>query len=131
MIPISYFAFRGIKFELRENARIYVLVLSVAVFLAAAAAMFPIMSEFHRMRSDAWHQAEMVYEILARGVPPLEPSYQGLAPQYYWFYQLYVAILSKVSTLGPFEIMSIVSAQFLFLAVLSIYLLSALFRIFN
>ncbi len=122
------FAFKRVEFELEGNTRTFVILISVLLLIAVAASIFHISSAYYRMRSDAWHQGEMAYEILARGVPPLEPTYEGRLPQYYWLYEAYAAILHRATTLGPFEAMSIVSAQFLILAGLSIYLISGLFR---
>ena len=96
------FAFKRGEFVIEGNTRTFVALVSILVFLAIAASSFHISSAYYRLRGDAWHQGEMVNEILARGVPPLEPTYQGLLPQYYWLYEAYAAIVHKASGIGVF-----------------------------
>lgn len=127
LFAVWLFAMRMGEVEPGGDRRAFTILVSVLVLLAIVASIPHISSIYYRMRSDAWHQGEMVYEILARGLPPMEPAFEGQLPQYYWLYQAYVTIMHKATTADPFTMMSLVSAQFLVLMGLAIYLVSRLF----
>ncbi len=58
-------------------------------------------------RSDAWYHASIISEILARGIPPLEPLLADFPVKYMWFYHFFVASVIKLSGLRIFPAMAL------------------------
>ena len=68
------------------------------------------------MRSDAWYHASVASEILARGIPPLEPWLPDVPIRYMWIYHLFVASTMRLAGVGVFAALGAynVAAAFVF-----------------
>lgn len=60
--------------------------------------------------ADAWHHASVTYEILDRGVPPLDPRFPDIAIRYMWIYHLFQAIWKELSGLDVFTVLGVFNA---------------------
>lgn len=89
-----------------------------AGFAGLIAACFAVNPDLLR-RSDAWYHASLVSEILARGVPPMEPVLADFPIKYMWYYHLFIASLIKLShipifaAMGLFNVMAAFSFPYL------------------
>lgn len=54
------------------------------------------------IRSDAWYHASVVNEIVARGVPPMEPWLNGQPIRYMWIYHFFIAVWKTLSGIELF-----------------------------
>jgi len=77
-----------------------------AVFAGLIAACFAINPDLLR-RLDAWYHASLISEILARGVPPMEPLLPNFPVKYMWYYHFFIASLIKLSHLPLFAAMGL------------------------
>ena len=57
--------------------------------------------------TDAWHHASVTYEILDRGIPPLEPRFPDVAIRYMWIYHLFQAVFLERSGLDIYSVLAI------------------------
>ncbi len=83
----------------------------IAAVAVALLAVFPLLGEASRMKSDAWFHSAVVSEINAFGLPPTDPYFSGMGLQYMWLYHVYVAALSKATGLDASWTMAIVNLQ--------------------
>ncbi len=67
------------------------------VLIAAVAfvAVFPLASEWLRIRSDGWIHAGIAWDIHEHGIPPIDPRFAGMRLNYVWFYNLFLAMISS------------------------------------
>lgn len=91
----------------------------IAAAALALLAVFPLLGEAYRMRSDAWFHAAVVSEISDFGLPPTDPYFSGMTLQYMWLYHVYVAALSAATGVGASWAMSFVNLQALVCLVLA------------
>ncbi|MBD3178284.1 MAG: hypothetical protein GF417_01050, partial [Candidatus Latescibacteria bacterium] len=57
------------------------------------------------IRSDAWYHGSVTREILARGIPPMEPWLPDRPIRYMWIYHLFLASWKELSGLSLFRSM--------------------------
>ncbi len=93
-----------------------------AAFAGLIAACFAVNPDLLR-RSDAWYHASLTSEILARGVPPMEPVLADFQIKYMWYYHFFIASLIRLSHLPLFAAMGLfnVMAAFSFPYLLARY----------
>jgi hypothetical protein len=63
-------------------------------------------NDFLLIRSDAWYHASVVNEIIARGIPPMEPWLPNQPIRYMWIFHLFIATWKNLSNLSLFRAMS-------------------------
>jgi len=74
--------------------------------LAAALMALPcVLNPWIRVRSDTWIHGALVLEILDRGIPPQDPRFAGLALNYVWIFNFFIAQLASLRGGNPFTFM--------------------------
>ncbi|MCK4237167.1 MAG: hypothetical protein KAX38_08600, partial [Candidatus Krumholzibacteria bacterium] len=77
--------------------------------------------------TDAWYHVSVVYEILDRGIPPMDPRLPDIPIRYMWFYHLFQAIWKELSglsithVLGFFNIINAFAFPYLIARLTSIF----------
>lgn len=85
--------------------------------------VFPLTSEWWRVRSDAWFHRAVIAQISHGGLPPDDPYFAGIPLQYMWWYHVLVLAVSRVTSLDPFWVMPLVNLQ----SLTGVFLATALF----
>jgi hypothetical protein len=100
----------------------------IAIVGVAIVAVFPLMGEASRLRSDAWFHVAVIYQIRGFGLPPTDPFFSGLALQYMWVYHVYTAALAEAASMNPSWAMAAVNLQAVACLALATFALSASLR---
>ena len=82
---------------------------ALSLALAAAIALPHLLNPWMLVKSDAWLHAGLVHQILERGIPPEDPRFAGLHINYVWFFNLFVALLTRVHDSNPFVFMTLLN----------------------
>jgi hypothetical protein len=77
----------------------------VALGLAFAVALPPLLNPFIAIRGDSWTHGAIVIRILEGGIPPEDPRFAAIPLHYVWFYNLFVALLASLRDRPPFAFM--------------------------
>ncbi|MBI1796941.1 MAG: hypothetical protein HYR74_07805, partial [Candidatus Eisenbacteria bacterium] len=77
----------------------------MALGLATAVALVPILDPFIAVRGDSWAHGAIALRILDSGVPPEDPRFAAIQLHYVWFYNLFVALLAGLRGHSPFGFM--------------------------
>ena len=80
--------------------------------VVVAAVMF--VNPYLRIRGDAWVHGALIWEIIERGIPPQDPRFAGLAINFNWFYNYFIALLTTLRGGDPFALMAISNAVSMF-----------------
>jgi len=91
--------------------------------LCLLSGLLPQLSEWWRIRSDAWFHAAVIADMRDYGVPPMDPYFAGIPLQYMWLYHVLIDIESTVVGLDVFRTMGIVNVRALAALVLAVFLL--------
>ena len=78
-----------------------------AVGAALVVALPLFLNPWLRVYSDAWTHAGIVWEIVERGIPPQDPRFAGLVLNYVWFFNLFIALATRLGKGDPFTVMAI------------------------
>jgi hypothetical protein len=82
-----------------------------AVFLSVAYGLLIMtlytLNELLLIRVDSWYHASVTSEILARGIPPMEPWLPEQPIRYMWIYHLFLASFKRLSGLELFRAMGL------------------------
>jgi hypothetical protein len=100
----------------------------IAVAAVALVAVFPLLGEGWRLRSDAWFHVAVVFEIENFGLPPTDPFFSGLPLQYMWLYHIYTGGLAEAAGIDPPWAMVCVNLQAIACLVLATFALSSSLR---
>ena len=73
-------------------------------------ALFPALSEWWRIYSDAWTHSGIVRAIEVAGVPPLDPGFAGVPLQYAWIYHAFVAGARVMAGADVYLLMALLAA---------------------
>jgi hypothetical protein len=74
--------------------------------VAAALMALPcVLNPWIRVRSDTWIHGALVFEILDHGIPPQDPRFAGLALNYVWIFNFFIAQLAALGGGNPFTFM--------------------------
>jgi len=73
-------------------------------------ALFPALSEWWRIYSDAWTHSGIVRAIAVAGVPPLDPGFAGVPLQYAWIYHAFVAGAQAMTGADVYVLMVLLEA---------------------
>lgn len=84
-------------------------VLVFSVFYAVAVAALYFLNDFLLIRSDAWYHASVTNEVLARGIPPMEPYLPETPIRYMWMYHLFIASFKGLSGFQTFRALSFIN----------------------
>ena len=77
-----------------------------------AAVMF--VNPYLRIRGDAWVHGGLIWEIIERGIPPQDPRFAGLAINFNWLYNYFIALLTTLRGGDPFAFMAISNTASMF-----------------
>lgn len=83
----------------------------VAIALAVAVALPPLLNRYIVVRGDTWTHAGIAMQILERGVPPEDPRFAGITLHYPWFYNLFAALLAAPRDGDPFRPMALLNVS--------------------
>jgi hypothetical protein len=100
MIPAS----RGAPDDALSVSR---LVVAASAGFAAIIVVSYISNRFLIIRSDAWFHGCVVRDILARGIPPMEPGFPDVPIRYMWVYHAFNAAWMHVSRLPVFPALAV------------------------
>ena len=81
--------------------------LGLGLGLALIAALPWLVNRWILVRSDGWIHAGLVWEIVHHGIPPQDPRFAGLAINFMWFYNLFIAMLASLGRRDPFVFMTL------------------------
>jgi len=87
--------------------------LALGAVLAVMVLTPPLFNPWISMRGDAWTHAGIVWQIVERGVPAMEPRFAGISCHYVWILHVALALLSAVRGDAPFWSMSLLNAAVL------------------
>ncbi|HTM58568.1 MAG TPA: hypothetical protein VL123_09160, partial [Candidatus Udaeobacter sp.] len=82
---------------------------ALSLSLAFAIALPHFLNPWMLIKSDAWLHAGLVHQILERGIPPEDPRFAGLRLNYVWFFNLFIALLTRVHDSNPFVFMTLLN----------------------
>ncbi len=82
---------------------------ALSLLFAFLVALPYVLNPWMLVKSDAWNHAGIVWNILERGVPPEDPRFAGLPLNYVWFFNLFIALLTRVHDQDPFVFMAIMN----------------------
>lgn len=80
---------------------------AVAVGFAAIIALLYLANRFLIVRSDAWFHGCVAHDILARGIPPMEPAFPDVPLRYMWIYHAFIAAWKNLSGLSVFPALAV------------------------
>jgi hypothetical protein len=86
----------------------------IALGLAIAVALPPLLNPYIAIRGDTWTHGAIVLRILDGGVPPEDPRFAAISVRYVWFYNLFIALLAAFRDQPPFGFMILFNAAIAF-----------------
>lgn len=90
---------------------------ALAIGLAIAVALPPLLNPFIPLRGDSWTHGAITISALEKGLPPEDPRFAGIALNYVWFYNLFTALLCGLTGREPFGFMVITNVATAFATV--------------
>lgn len=80
---------------------------TLAILVPALLGLFPLLSEWWRIYSDAWNHVGIVRAVAERGAHPTDPFFAGMALQYPTLYHSQMASLWSVTHVSVFSLMAL------------------------
>jgi hypothetical protein len=90
---------------------------ALAIGLAVAVALPPLLNPFIPLRGDSWTHGAITISAIEKGLPPEDPRFAGLALNYVWFYNLFTALLCGLTGRDPFGFMVVMNVATAFATV--------------
>jgi hypothetical protein len=81
-----------------------------AAVVTGLVALFPLLSEWWRIDSDAWSHFAITRAVVERGAHPLDPFFAGIPLQYPWIYHALMASVTTSTGASAFALMPLWSA---------------------